>query len=54
MVYYSISIFAKVSTGQVTPVSFSAELLVMCAGIAGLVTLGGLATILADKVARRA
>jgi uncharacterized protein YjbI with pentapeptide repeats len=54
MVYYSISIFAKVSTGQVTPISFSAELLVMCAGIAGLVTLGGLATILADKVARRA
>ena len=54
MVYYSISIFAKVSTGQVTPVSFSAEMLVMCAGIAGLVTLGGLATILADKVARRA
>ena len=54
MVYYSISIFAKVSTGQVTPVSFPAELLVMCAGIAGLVSLGGLATILADKVARRA
>lgn len=54
MIYYSISIFAKVSTGQVTPVSFAAELLVMCAGIAGLVTLGGLATILADKVARRA
>ena len=54
MIYYSVSIFAKVSTGQVTPVSFAAEVLVMCAGIAGLVILGGLATILADKVARRA
>lgn len=54
MIYYSVSIFAKVSTGQVTPVSLAAEVLVMVAGIAGLVTLGGLATILADKVARRA
>lgn len=54
MVYYSISIFAKVSTGQVTPVSSSAVVLVTCAGIAGLFSLGGLATILADKVARRA
>jgi uncharacterized protein YjbI with pentapeptide repeats len=54
MVYYSISLFAKVTTVQVAPVSFAAEILVMCAGIAGLVTLGGLATILADKVARRA
>ena len=54
MIYYSVSIFAKVSTGQVTPVSFAAEVLVMLAGISGLVILGGLATILADKVARRA
>ena len=54
MVYYSISLFAKVTTMQVTPVSFAAEMLVTLAGIAGLVMIGGLATILADKVARRA
>jgi uncharacterized protein YjbI with pentapeptide repeats len=54
MIYYSISLFAKVTTVQVMPASFAAEILVTLAGIAGLVTLGGLATILADKVARRA
>jgi uncharacterized protein YjbI with pentapeptide repeats len=54
MMYYSISLFAKVTTVQVTPVSFAAEMLVTLAGIAGLITIGGLATILADKVARRA
>jgi len=54
MILYSLTIFGKLSYGAVVPVSMAAERWAIGAGVAGLIMLGGLITILADKVARRA
>jgi uncharacterized protein YjbI with pentapeptide repeats len=54
MVLYSLSIFGKLSYGGVVPITHAAMWWCTTAGIAGLVVFGGLITILADKVARRA
>jgi hypothetical protein len=51
--YYSIVTFTTLGFGDITPISWCTEILVTIEVILGYIMLGGLISILANKLARR-